>query len=354
MWNPLGYWLGRWRDVRAAAKNRGQAVRFVVEYVALRSWAMLISCFPVETNLRTARLLGRIWWKLTFLEEERLPRFLRWLCRKRDRERAMDNLRPAFGDQYSEKQLQNIARRAMEHFAQLYLVELVMTPRVVNEWSWARHVELGNLGPALRELLRERGTIMITPHFGNFELLGYTIARLGLPLTAIMRPLDNPPLNEYLMASREAGGVTLLFKKGVSQAASEVVERGGTLCFIADQDAGHKGIFSEFFNRKASWYKSIGLLAMQHNVPIVVGGAARQRRGMHYRMDVERIIQPAEWQDRDDPLQWITDTFAQGLEAVIRRHPEQYLWMHRRWKSRPREERRAVEAAGGARKRATG
>ena len=353
MWNPLGHWHRRWREIRAAAKGRGQALRFVAEYLALRSWVLVISCFPVEMNLRSARLLGRIWWALTYLPEERMPRALRWLSRARDRQRAMDNLRPALGDCYDDRQLEDIARRALEHFAQLYLVELVMTPRLINEWSWARHVELGNLGPALRELLRERGTIMITPHFGNFELLGFTIARLGLPLTAIMRPLDNPPLNEYLLASRQAGGLALLFKKGVSAAASDVVERGGTLCFIADQDAGRKGVFATFFNRKASWYKSIGLLAMQHEVPIVVGAAARQGRGMHYRIDVERIIQPEEWQARNDPLQWITDTYAKALEDAIRRHPEQYLWMHRRWKSRPRAERQAALVPAGATKRAT-
>lgn len=287
----------------------------------MRLWALVINCFPIETNLRTARMMGRIW----------------WLIMKRHRDRAMDNLRPALGDCYNERELRDIARRSFEHFAQLYLVEQMMTQRLINPHSWSRHVTLDNLGPALSELFKDRGAIMLTAHFGNYELLGYTIARLGLPISAVMRPLDNPLLNEFLLDSREAGGLTLLYKKGASRAAVDVLEAGGTLCFISDQDAGRKGVFVDFFNRPASWYKSIGLLAMNHNVPLVVGQAVRTRPGFHYRIEVECIIQPEDWRDQDDPLLWITRTFANAIESAIRRHPEQYLWMHRRWKSRPRK-----------------
>jgi KDO2-lipid IV(A) lauroyltransferase len=321
--SPARRWWRRLSEAWRMAPSRGVALRYVLEYVAIRLWTLIIGCFPVETNLKTARLMGAVW----------------WLLMRRHRERAMNNLRPALGKLYSEAQLWRIARRSFEHFAQLYLVEMVMTPRLINKWSWSRYVTLHELGPALRELLSQRGAIMLTAHFGNYELLGYTIAQLGLPLTAVMRPLDNPLVNEFLLSAREAGGVSLLYKKGAARSADEIVESGGTLCFIADQDAGRKGVFADFFGRKASWYKSIGLLAMQHRVPVVVGHAVRTRPGFQYRMAVERIIQPEEWAGRDDPLRWVTQAYAHALEAAIRRSPEQYLWMHRRWKTRPKEER---------------
>lgn len=310
------------------APTAGKALAWLGAYAALRAWATIIQCFPIGWNLHTARLVGRIWWHVH---------------RKR-REIALANLRPALGDRYSEAELRCIARRSFEHLAQLYLVELVMTPRLVNEWSWARYVKLRALGPALRELLRGRGAIMLTGHFGSYELLGYTICRLGLPITAIMRPLDNPLINDYLVRARQAGGLTLLYKKGATAKAPEVLDAGGALCFIADQDAGRKGLFVDFFGRKASTYKSIGLLAMQKRVPIVVGYAARVRPGFHYELVVERIIQPEEWDGQADPLVWITQTFTHELERAIRRHPEQYLWAHGRWKHRPKEEQRAGPA----------
>lgn len=291
-------------------------------YAAVRFWVAVISVFSIETNLRTARWLGMIW----------------WLARKKNRDIAMNNLRPALGDRYDEAQLRRIARESFLHFAQVYLVELALTPRLVTEWSWSRYVELDELGPALRELISERGVLMLTAHFGNFELLGYAIARLGLPITAIMRPLDNPYLNDFLVESRRAGGVSLVYKKGAMENADDVVKAGGALCFIADQDAGRKCVFADFFGRKAAWYKSIGLLAMRHRAPIIVGHAARIGAGMRYRIRVDRVIQPEEWDAQADPLKWITQAYASAMEQGIRAHPEQYLWAHRRWKTRPKEE----------------
>lgn len=305
---------------RLEAPTLGVALRYLGEYAALRSWAVLMDCFPVRTNLVTGRLMGDLW----------------WLLRPAHRERAMNHLRAAFGDEYSDAELRRIARRSLEHFAQLYLVELVMTPRLVNEWSWARYVELDDLGPALRELLSGRPVLMLTPHFGNFELMGYTVSRLGLPMTAVMRPLDNPLITAHLIRTRQAGGLSLLFKKGATAKAPEVLARGEPLSFIADQDAGRKGLFVEFFGRPASTYKSIGLLAMQYGATVIVGSATRIGREFRYRLRVDRIIQPEEWREREDPLFWITQEFSYAMEAAIRRAPEQYLWVHRRWKHQPK------------------
>lgn len=334
-------WVAAWRE----SPTTMAAIRTFALYFAMRLWGLVIGCFPIEMNLVTARMMGRAWWGLTYLPERYLPKFLRFLARKRDRDRALDNLRPAFGERYSEAELHRIARESLEHFAQVYLIELSLTPRLVNEWSWSRYVELGNVGPALRQLLSGGATIMVTPHFGNFELMGYTIARLGLPLSAVMRPLDNPLMTNFLETSRQSGGLTLLYKKGATDRAPQILQAGGTLCFIADQDAGRKGIFADFFGRKASWYKSIGLLAMQSRAPIIAGQMVRVRRGFRYRMEVERIIRPEEWEGREHPLQWITETFAAAMESAIRRHPEQYLWAHRRWKTRPKDELQAASAA---------
>lgn len=312
-----------WFAALPASLRSRRALADLALYLAVRLWIVIIAVFPVETNLRTARWLGSIWWAL----------------RRKHRDIALTNLRSAFGARYSERQLRAIAKASFQHFAQVYLVELAFTPRVLTEWSWARYVEFDDLGPALRELISDRGVIMLTAHFGNFELMGYTIARLGLPITAIMRPLDNPRLNDFLVRSRAAGGVDLLFKRGATEGATEVIESGGALCFIADQDAGRKCVFADFFGRQASWYKSIGLLAMQYRTPIIVGHAARVSPGqLRYRVRVDRIIQPEEWQEQAQPLQWLTQEYASALEVGIRAHPEQYLWMHNRWKTRPKEE----------------
>ena len=336
-------------------KQRNKFIDYLA-YLAVRLVWVVLSIFPIDATLRVMRSLGRLWYTLpSALPELHFPRwlgrvgFLRWtfkaaagsnklLMRFREhRARAERHVRMAFPDA-DERQVARIVRGSMEQLVML-AVEVLRAPHLLNQWSWARHVKLRKLDDAIRVLLRDRGCIMLTGHYGNWEVLGYTLAILGFDIVAVMRPLDNEYLNRFLLDRRERSGLTLLYKKGATRSAPEVLESGGSLCFIADQNAGHKGLFVDFFGYKASTYKSIGLLAMEYEVPIVVGCARRIGRGFEYEICVNRIIMPSDWQDRADELTWITKQFSQAIEEFVRVAPEQYLWIHRRWKSRPRNEK---------------
>lgn len=296
-------------------------------YAAVRSIGGILNCFPVDWNLRTARLFARIWW---------------WLI-PRHRQRAVRHLQMALGDQLSPEQLTLAARRSLEQLA-MFAVEFLAVPRLVQEWTWHRRVRLRNMREALRVLLDGRGAVLLTGHFGNWELAGYLLAVLGFDISAVMRPLDNVYLNRYVVQMRSRKGLALIDKQGATSAAEEIIKRGGVLGFIADQNAGRKGMFVDFFGVKASTYKSIGLLAMTAEVPIIVGYAQRMSQRFEYEVGVERIIRPDEWRDQPEPLRWITQEYTAAIEATIRRAPEQYLWIHRRWKSRPRDETVTPEA----------
>jgi KDO2-lipid IV(A) lauroyltransferase len=253
----------------------------------------------------------------------------------RHRIRARDHLRIAFGAALPEKQVDRLVLGSMQQMAMMAM-ELLFTPRLINPWTWPRYVWPGDLRAALDVLLDRRGAILLTGHYGNWELTGYLLATWGFDVVAVMRPLDNPYLNRYIMAMREKRGLRLLFKKGAIQSADEVLEGGGILAFIADQNAGRKGLFVDFFGRPASTYKSIGLLAMRHRVPIVVGGARRRSLRFEYDIIAPRVILPEEWEQQADPLRYITQEYTRAFEAIVREAPEQYLWIHRRWKSQPR------------------
>ena len=290
-------------------------------YAGVRMLAMIWQMFPIDMNLRTARLMGALWYRL-------IPRH---------RERAREHLRAAYGSELSHRQIDAIALASMQQMTMMAM-ESLFTPRLISEWTWTRYVRLNGLEKATEVLLRRRGAILLTGHYGSWELLGFVLTALGFPLTAVMRPLDNPYLNSYLMDVRARRGLQLLYKKGASRSAGDILSSGGILAFIADQNAGHKGLFVDFFGRKASTYKSIALLAREHNVPILVGYARRLSPRFQYEVGVERVIEPAEWQGRPDEVLWITQEYTSSIERIVRAAPEQYLWMHRRWKSRPREE----------------
>lgn len=312
-----------------------------LQYLAVRLTVTVLSIFPFEANLRTMRFLGWLWFALPRV----LPGRSRLVMKFREhRNRAEGHLRHAFPD-WTDAQISKAALASMQQLAMLG-VEVMFTPKLLTRWTWARYVRLTKLDEAVRVLLGRRGCVMLTGHYGNWELLGYTLALLGFDIVAVMRPLDNEYLNRYLLDVRERSGLKLLYKKGATRSAGEVLESGGALCFIADQNAGSKGLFVDFFGRKASTYKSIGLLAMEYETPIIVGCARRiSPRRLAYEICVNRIIRPEEWRGRDDPLRWITEEYSRAMEAFIRVAPEQYLWIHRRWKSRPKEEREAQRAA---------
>lgn len=314
-------------------RKRIRAIDYLV-YVLVRIGWTVFSMFSIEANLHTMRLLGRFW----FYVPHALPAGIPFIRRLREhRNRAERHVRMAF-PQASDAEVERIVRGSFESLAML-AVEVLLTPRLITQWSWARHIQLRKLDEAIRALASPRGCIMLTGHYGSWELLGYTLAILGFDIVAVMRPLDNEYLNRFLLDRRERSGLSLLYKKGATRNAPEVLESGGALCFIADQNAGRKGQFVDFFGYKASTYKAIGLLAIHHDVPIVVGCARRCSRGFDYEICVNRVIYPEEWKDKDDELAWTTQEYTRALEDLIRVAPEQYLWMHRRWKSRPRGER---------------
>jgi KDO2-lipid IV(A) lauroyltransferase len=127
-------------------------------------------------------------------------------------------------------------------------------------------------------------------------------------------------------------------KKGATQEITGLLGNGGVVGFVADQNAGHKGIFVDFFGRKASTYKSIGLLAMQYDVPVVIGYARRIDGRFKFRIGTHDIIYPKDWKDQPDPLLYITQRYTKAIEDFVRADPGQYLWLHRRWKTRPKGE----------------
>lgn len=310
---------------------------------------------PMETSLRLMRGLGSVWYHLPYaIPDSRIPhwlarhRWMRWLVSLSDtgnkllgkfrehRRRAEEHIRLSFPE-WPPERVSQVAQASMRHLPMLAL-EVLRTPQQITVWSWSRHVELRNLDEALRILLGKRGCIMVTGHYGNWELLGYVLAVLGFDIVAVMRPLDNEYINHFLLDRREASGLSLLYKKGATRSAPDVIEGGGALSFIADQNAGRKGLFVDFFGRKASTYKSIALLAMEYEAPIIVGCARRIAKGFRYEVCVQRIIRPEEWKTQGDPLMWITEEYTKGIEEMVRQAPEQYLWMHRRWKTRPKDE----------------
>ena len=291
-------------------------------YLALRVVNMAVHSWGIGVASELAKFTGAIMYALD----------------KKHRDRALGNLRRSFPEM-SEARLRWMAKRSMQALC-LLAIEVLFTTRLIRVDTFRRFIVLG---PRFREVLnlllkRDQGVIMLTGHYGNWEILGYVLGTLGFETTSIARPLDNPYVNDWLLGVREKKGQRIIDKKGATTDVTALLGQGGTVCFIADQNAGSKGIFVDFFGRKASTYKSIGLLAMEYDVPVVIGYARRVGERFVFDVGVQDIIWPEDWKAQDDPLRYITQRYTKGVEDFVRADPGQYLWVHRRWKTRPKGE----------------
>lgn len=300
-------------------KKKHNPVRDYAIYICVRILGVVVHMFSADTNLRTARFFGRLLWNRYH----------------RGRKRAMDNLRAS----YPEKSDRWIRQTGKESFQQLvmFAMDLVLVPRLVRKHNWRDYSRYKTVERAKWLMQEGRGLLMVTAHYGNFEIMGYLLGLFDFNTYSIARPLDNKYLSRYLYGLRERVGQRIIDKKGAAQLMPKITATGATLCFIADQDAGRKGVFVDFMGRKASTYKSIGLLAITNSIPVCIGYSRRIGNRFFFEIGVNRIIMPEEWADKEDPLEWVTQEYSKAIEQFVRQDPSQYWWLHRRWKTQPKQ-----------------
>ena len=301
-------------------KKERNAILDWLGYACLRILIGIMLLFGVEANLRFARFLGRLLWKHY----------------ARGRQRALDNLRASFPEK-DEQWYEETGRRSFEQLV-MFAVDVIFTPRLVKKDTWRQYARFKKAERIKWMCKEEKGMLFVGAHYGSFEIIGYMMSVFGFKIVSVARPLDNPYISKYVYGVRERAGQKIIDKKGAAELFGKVASSGATIGFIADQDAGDKGIFVDFFGRKASTYKSIGLLALTENLPIAVGYTKRIDNRFFFELGLTRLIMPEEWANKKDPLLWVTQEYTKAIETFVREDPTQYWWLHRRWKHRPKGE----------------
>lgn len=297
-------------------------------YLVVRMLICIVQAMRVETGQVLARHLA---W------------FLADVLRVRGK-LVDENLRHAFPET-SPSGRRRLARRMWEHLF-LLVLEVAHAPRKIHETNWRQHVRLNGVDKLVRILLTDRPVIIITAHFGNFEVGGFMLGILGFPTYSVARPLDNPFLHDFVDRFRRMTGQHIIPKKGGYDQILDVLASGGTMAFLSDQAAGSKDCWVEFFGRPASTYKAIALLSLQHDAPMAVCYARRLGRPLEFEMVTTAIADPRDADDGVGSVHELTQWYTSQLEQAIREDPEQYWWVHRRWKERPtRRQRRRKSAA---------
>lgn len=268
---------------------------------------------------------------------ERGAGVLAWLCAGPLRIRrgvVEENLRTAFPD-WDEAQRRRATRRMWRHLF-LMVAEIAHTPRKVHRTTWRDWIDLRGERAIVSIMLREGPKVVISAHYGNFELGGYLLGLFGVPTHTIARTLDNPYVDGYVNEFRGRTGQYILPKTGSGDDVQRVLEGGGVLTLLGDQHAGPKGCWVDFFGKPASTHKAVSLFSLTHKAPtVVVGVRRRSDAALRYTVFAADTIDPSAEGFELGTTTLFTEWFTQRLEGVIRGEPTQYWWVHKRWKPKP-------------------
>ena len=250
----------------------------------------------------------------------------------RRQEAALANLALAYPDR-SSQQRREIARESWVQTA-WGMLDAVRS-RVWSEEELRRRVRFENLERMQQALARGRGALMLTLHFGSIELAMLTLPLVGIPLTVVGRPLPNPWIRRHMAQQRTRTGAQLLEHHDVAPRILEALRQGRAVAFLNDQYARRTGgILSPFFGARCFTAPGIALLALRSGAPVLPFYIVRDAPDQHRAVFLPEIALERTGDVRRD-VATATARTNQVLEDIIRLHPGQWLWAHRRFRRSP-------------------
>ncbi len=292
-----------------------------MEAAAAAAVSALVRRSPRRLVLALGRRLGRLWSRVD----------------KRHLAIAADNLHQAFPE-WDEARVLATARGVYAHFGTVILDLLWMQGRPAQELLALTDLE--GVEHMVSARATGRGVIAVGGHLGNWELQAIASVPLVGDIASIARPLDNPALDRRLVALRTATGNAVIYKQKALAQAIRALREGRILAVLIDQNVQPgDGIFVRFFGRPACTTTVVAALALKTGCAIVPVRCTLKPSG-RYRMSYGP---PVEWNGsgrRDEDVSALTQHLTTIIEGWVRETPEQWLWLHRRWKTQPPESAR--------------
>ncbi len=307
-------------------------LRHRLEFLVFQLLVCAIDCLSPRS---TARLAEQLAWLIHYGLPRKVSRYAV----------SRDNIRTAFGDRFSETEIDRLVYRMWVHLFRT-VAEIVQSVRKLHLHSYREVIHFADFTRTNEAVCSGRRVLLLGGHFGSWEIGPTLFGMWGFPMGIVAREMDNPYLDAWFKRYREMTGHRLMLKKGDFDEMTNLLDKGGNLGLLCDQDAGSRGLFVDFFGTPASTFKSIALLALEYDALIIVGYAIRlpddfdTRSWARFEVGCEALIDPRDVAS-NDPVREITQAYTSALERAIRRAPEQYFWVHRRWKSEPRVRRKA-------------
>lgn len=248
---------------------------------------------------------------------------------------ARTNLGLAYGGRLSASSRTVLVRRTFRNlgrgFAEVFRVDTLDARRAA-----------AMLGPGDREALDEalargRGLLVLTAHFGNWGLLSSAFAALGYPVNVLTKPVKDPVLDAFWRRRLSSTGVRLLTRENAMQKMTDCLRRNEAVAFVLDQNRpADQGVFVDFFGVPACTISALAVLAMVTRAPVVPLFLVRdEAEPWRHRVERGPTLSFEHPRDGSDAVRHNTQRYTGLIEEKVRSHPEQWIWLHKRWKTRP-------------------
>jgi KDO2-lipid IV(A) lauroyltransferase len=241
---------------------------------------------------------------------------------------VLANLQIAFGGELNDRERSTLAARSYQQIAMTFL-ELMIAPRFREQFTQILQTEHRQL---FHDLLRQgHGLVAVSGHLGNWEFQGAAVpAGLSGPFTVAAVQQSNPYINRFITKRRNAMGMQVAGTKEAMKLLVRALRNREAIGMVADQSAAPwVAVFVDFFGKTAATMPGPAQLALKYGAPMVVAAAVRTGPGRFTMLAQQVAIKP------DDTVETLTQRHVKILESFIRQYPDQYFWLHRRWKTKP-------------------
>lgn len=289
-----------------------------IEYAALMPLVFILRLLPAGPAIRLAALMGRF--AFSVIGFRRRVTLENIKARLYPGDAVTDESGPA-----------RIGSGCYAAFA-MSMTEFARLPMVTSGYV-KRNIEVEGTEHLDRALRDGRGAVLVTGHYGSWELMGSVLVNMGYPITFAIGVQRNPLVQHLMNDIRRAAGIDLVKATSVLSLA-RTVKSNRFVAMLSDQDAGRDGVFVDFMGAPASTPQGPARLALITGAPVITGFITRLDTTRHL-IKIEPSIEYDASLPRDEAVRRITQGYTAIIESYVRKRPDQWLWGHRRWKTKP-------------------
>ncbi len=288
-------------------------IRYEIEYAAVKTVLVLANLVPYRIALYLGDIIG----------------FLAFSVFRIRREVTLSNLEKSFGDKYTPAQYRKIGSRAYRNISKS-MIEYGLFPSLKKK-GLSRFITLDGREHLQKIKVGCKGAVMVTGHYGSWELMGALLAQEGWPIDYLVGEQHNLKVNKLMNDHRTMFGIGLIELGLAARGVFKAVRAGRMVAMLSDQDAGSDGVIVQYLGRPASTPKGPAAFSLKTGAPLACGFIIRE--GLRQRIVIEPPIEIPLSGDKEEDIRRLTQAYTSRLEHFVTEHPDHWFWPHRRWKS---------------------